>query len=95
MPENVKPLDISSTPELLQIAAEVRRTNTPRLLKRGSEPLAKLVPIKPRKPRTRTTADHEAFLASAGGWKGIVDADRFLADNDESRRLSSRPPVEL
>ena len=35
-------------------------------------------------------ADYEAFLASAGGWKD-VDVDQFLKDNEESRRMSTRP----
>ena len=47
-----------------------------------------------RRRRTKTKADYEAFLASAGGWKD-VDVDSFLNDNDESRRISTRPPVEL
>lgn len=44
--------------------------------------------------RKKTAADREAFLSSLGGWKG-VDVDQFLKDNEESRQLNTRPPVEL
>ncbi len=53
------------------------------------------IPFKPSIRRTKTAADHEAFLSSAGGWTDLVDTAQFLADNTESRRLSTRPPVEL
>jgi hypothetical protein len=46
-------------------------------------------------PRHEKTAeDYEAFLATAGGWAD-VDVDTFLKHNDESRRLNTRPSVEL
>lgn len=52
-----------------------------------------LVRAKPRR-RAKTKDDDEAFLSSLGGWKD-VDVDSFLKDNYESRRISTRPPVEL
>lgn len=48
-----------------------------------------------RRRRPKTEADYEAFLASAGGWKDLVDTEKLKADIYESRRISSRPPVEL
>jgi PHD/YefM family antitoxin component YafN of YafNO toxin-antitoxin module len=45
--------------------------------------------------RPRTPADREAFLATAGAWDGLVDTEQLKADVAASRRLSSRPPVEL
>jgi NADPH-dependent glutamate synthase beta subunit-like oxidoreductase len=42
----------------------------------------------------KTPADYEAFLSAAGSWAD-VDVDAFLADVYESRRRSTRPPVEL
>jgi hypothetical protein len=94
------PVDISNSPDVLHLAEEVRRTKTPHLLRRDSEDIALLVPVSSastrhtRKVRAHTKEDDEAFLRSAGGWKGNVDVDRFLADIEESRRLT-RPPVEL
>jgi hypothetical protein len=57
---------------------------------------AVLKPVSPRKlhGRKKNAADREAFLSSLGGWKG-VDVDQFLKDNEESRQLNTRPPVEL
>ncbi|MBN9388761.1 MAG: hypothetical protein J0I20_11965 [Chloroflexi bacterium] len=60
----------------------------------GEQVLLKPAPASKRKHRTRTEADHQAFLASAGGWKD-VDTDKLLDDIYESRRTSSRPPVDL
>jgi hypothetical protein len=87
-------IDVNLIPGLGDLAKAVRRDQKSRILQRGGQALAKVVPIMPSNPRTRTSADHEAFLSSAGGWKGIVDTAKFLAGNSESRRLSSRPPVE-
>jgi hypothetical protein len=50
---------------------------------------------RPKAKRTRTKADYEAFRAAAGGWKGLIDTDKLIADIYESRRLSTKPPVEL
>ena len=44
-----------------------------------------------RKPNA---ADYAATRSTAGGWKDLVP-DSFLDDLAESRRMPSRPPVEL
>jgi hypothetical protein len=98
MPEAYKPIDISNDPELLKLAEEVHTTHEPRILRRDDEDLAVLMPVTPKRTRRRqekTKADYEAFHASAGGWKDLVDTDKLIADIYESRRHSSRPPVEL
>ena len=96
MPEAYKPIDISNDPELLKLAEEVHSSHTPRILRRNDEDLALLVPVKPkRKRKGKTEKDLEAFRASAGGWKDLVDTDKLIADIYESRRHSFRPPVEL
>lgn len=91
-------MDISNVPELLRLVEEVRRNAEPRVLRRDSEDLAILTPVKPaprRKPRRgKTKADYEAFLSAAGSWKD-VDTDKLIAEIYKSRRRSSRPPVEL
>ncbi len=96
---HLKSIDISNGPELLRIVDEMRKSEEPRVLRRDSEDLAILTPVKSvpkRAPkRAKSKADYEAFLSSAGSWKGIVDTDKLVADIYESRRRSSRPPVEL
>jgi hypothetical protein len=42
-----------------------------------------------------TAADNDAFLASLGNWKGIVDTEKLKKDIQESRRISGRPPIRL
>jgi hypothetical protein len=58
--------------------------------------LVELKPVTPISSQNLDKAkeDEEAFLSSAGAWAD-VDIDTFLKDNAESRRLSTRPPVEL
>ena len=57
---------------------------------------AVIKPLRRRKRKGRDTkADDNAFLTSAGSWTNIVDVEAFKQMNAESRRLSSRPPVDL
>ena len=66
---------------------------------RSDEDVAMLLPvgagagIEPRRPTTES--DRAGLLASSGGWQGIVDGDEFIEADYESRRRSSRPPVNL
>ena len=95
MPEAYKPIDISNDPELLKLAEEVHSSHTPRILRRNDEELTLLVPVKPkRKRKGKAEKGLEAFRSAAGSWKD-VDTDKLIADIYESRRHSSRPPVEL
>jgi hypothetical protein len=48
------PLDISRMPELAHLADEVRRTQTPRVLRQGEDDVAVLMPV-PAAPRRRKT----------------------------------------
>ena len=47
MAKETKHIDVSSIPELLKLAQEVRRTNEPAVLQQEREDLAMLTPIKP------------------------------------------------
>ncbi len=47
------------------------------------------------KRRRKSAADYEAFLASAGAWKDLVDTEKLKKDIYESRKISSRPPIVL
>ena len=99
MAKDVRSIDISSVPDLVRIAEEVRTSGKPRILRRNGEDMAMVIPIahsrKRGTGRTRTQADYDAFLSSAGGWKGLVDGDKLLSDIYESRELSTKPPIEL
>jgi hypothetical protein len=70
-----KRIDISSIPELLSIAQEVRSTNEPRILQQESEDLAILSPVLPKK-RSQTkaqpvTSDDALFRLIGIGKSGI------------------------
>jgi len=97
MAEQPKAIDISDVPDILRLAEEVRRAGEPRVLRRDGEDLAMVVPL-PRAKKSRfkkpTEADLEAFRSAAGGWSDI-DTDKLIENIYESRRISTRPPVEL
>ncbi len=99
MARTLSSIDISNVPELVRIAEEVATSGAPRLLKRAGEELAIVMPLGAKGSRrakpARSDADREAFLSSAGGWKDLVDTEKLKHDVAESRRISSRPPVEL
>ena len=81
-------IDISSIPELLRIAQEVRRTNESAVLQQESEELAMLTPIKPvAKRRARgkpTSADDPLWKLVGIGHSGKGDISenthKYLAE---------------
>ena len=83
-----KRIDISSIPELLSIAQEVRRTNESRILKQESEDLAMLIPITPaakRRVRGKPTSADDPLWKLIGighSGKGDISANKhqYLAD---------------
>jgi hypothetical protein len=56
MARELKSIDITAIPELVQLADEVRKTKKPRLLRRGDEDVAMLVPAEPKESRRRVRA---------------------------------------
>ena len=93
----IEALDIDTMPELSRLADEVAATGRPRSLRRGGKEVAVLQPVRSAQRRSGASSekDADAFLSSAGAWKGNVDVDQFLKDIYESRDRPSRPPVEL
>ncbi len=68
-------------------AIVVEKTDGERVVLRPARP--------PKRRRRRTEADRRAFLASAGGWKGLIDGEALKKAIRESRDLPPRPPVDL
>ena len=94
-----EPFDISAMPELVTLTDEVSHTQRPRRLVRNGKTVALLVPTPAnvrRQPRhvAKTTANPDAFRATAGGWAD-VDVDAFLEANRASRAVSTRPVPDL
>jgi len=96
MSKELLSIDITKTPELLRLAEEVHSTGMPRVLRRDDEDLAVIVPIRPQRriKRPPTQADLDAFRASAGSWRDLIDVEEFKERIAESRG-SSRSPVDL
>lgn len=92
-----KMLNIDNKPELRALVSEVKVTGKSVTLVAEGVVVAVIQPIgrEPGEPGDLTEEEHAAFRATSGGWEGIVDVDQFLADNAESRRISSRPSVDL
>ena|SRR5436190_536004 len=99
MGKEIIPLDITDAPELERLAEEVHRTRSARVLRRNDVDLAIVLPVAPsskqRRGAVKTQADYDAALASAGGWRGLVDTEQLKADIQASRDLSTKPPVSL
>jgi hypothetical protein len=94
MTREAVPLDLRQLPDLARLAREVRRTNTPMVLRENGEDLAVLSPARPkrRKGKVVTQADIDAALAAS--WVGLVDAERLKRELDAARG-DDRPPVRL
>jgi len=75
MAKELKRIDISSVPELLNLVQEVRSTNEPRILQEESEDVAIISPVRPKK-RAKTkakpvTLDDALFRLIGIGKSGI------------------------
>ena len=87
------PIDITTIPDLARIVEEVETTKKPRELRRDNKTVAVIAPAIHKREKTR--ADYAAFKSAAGGWKGLVDTEKLKRDIYESRKISTRPPIEL
>ena len=98
MSSSLTPIDISNFPELVRIAEEVNNTKKSRVLTVSRRTLAVLMPAetagKSKEKRGKTKADYEAFRKAAGSWEDM-DVEKFKADISTSRKLSTRPLVNL
>jgi hypothetical protein len=96
MSTETRQIDITNEPALRRLVNEVRKDKQPRRLLVDGEHVAELRPVGaiaklPRKlvkPRSAPTQeDREAFLASFGAWKGLVDVPRLKRNLKASRAL--------
>ena len=54
MSKHVTPIDISNMPELVRIVEDMKKAHKPRILKKGSAPVAMLVPMENATQRHQT-----------------------------------------
>jgi hypothetical protein len=94
----LQPLDITNSPDLLRLAEEVQASKRPRVLQRGHEAIAVLMPVAraARRGIRDTRSTMAALQASAGSWKGVVDTRELKSEIVAARgsdRLSHPPTI--
>ena len=95
MAKEIKRVNIKEASELRLLVEEVRKDNRVIVLTSEGEELARITPPRARTSRRKITPKAmEAFLSAAGSWKD-VDVDKFLANNQESKKLSTSGCIEL
>lgn len=98
MAREAEPLDLDAEamPELARLAREVARTGRARVLRENGVDIAVIAPATPEDRSDRiawkkpTPEQIEAALASAGGWKGLVDPEEFKRQRRELQ-VDDRP----
>jgi hypothetical protein len=55
MSRHITPIDISNIPDLVRIVEDMKDAKEPRILKKGSSPVAMLMPMKTPAERHNTT----------------------------------------
>lgn len=82
MAKELKRIDISNVPELLRIVEEVRKTEEPQVLRRDSEDLAILTPMK--RPRRRAVRG-KPFTKDDSLWNLVGIGHSGLGDVSENK----------
>ena len=96
MASEQKAIDITDNPAVIRLVDEVQAGEEPRVLRRGDDEVAIIVPLRTiPATESRTTAEQDAiFFSSFGAWRGLVDAETLTRDIYAARG-SNRPAVEL
>ncbi len=100
MAHDYAPIDINTNPSLIEIVEEIRRTNRPRILRRGDKDVAVISPVKKSaKGSTRFSSDELALpttytLETAFGAVATrhypEDFDRMIREVKEERAERGR-----
>ena len=72
MSNELQPVDIAASPEILRLAEEVERSGVGRLLKRGDREIAVLTPVAPRDTRTNRARRHTTASAERDSILNII-----------------------
>jgi hypothetical protein len=90
------PIEVTSNTDLLRLIEEVSRTNRPKTLSRGNEPIVVVSPVRKRRAgKSPSAEDIAATKASAGAWRGLVDVERFKEENRRQKLVATRPAPDL
>lgn len=88
MAKELKPFDATHEPGILRLAEEVHSTREPRVLRRDSEDLAIVMPVKPRVKRTPGQRKSGIITKDDSLWDIVSIADRPedpIADVSENK----------
>jgi len=82
-----QPIDISNAPDLIRLTEEVRAGGRPRVLQRDHKDVAIVmpVPVRHRRAQQEKIPPLDGLRASAGSWRGLVDADQLKRDIEAER----------
>ena len=75
MVRELKPIDITNSPELLRLAEEIRRTQEPRVLVKDAEELVEVRPVRARRKRStkgQPLTEHDPLFRLIGIGKSDV-----------------------
>jgi hypothetical protein len=90
------PIEILSIEDLRTAVRRVEATEEPVVVSLDGDQvmLGPVTAWRDRRTREQRAEDDAAFLAAAGGWKGLIDPEEFKKQIREGRS-SDRPAVDL
>lgn len=107
MASQARTIEISDIGDLGALVEEVRRSRSPRILRRDGEDVAVLTPLtrtakpsdgqvgRPRAPTKREVADSRAAIQSAAGSWQDIDVEKLKDELRRQRAMATRPSVDL
>jgi hypothetical protein len=98
MEKTLRVVNLEENETLTTLAEEVASTRHRVLLRKHGQDIAVISPVTDPDDADSAQQDEdayrEAFIRSAGGWKGLVD-EELLDEIYRSRSISTRDPVDL
>ena len=91
-------VEIKDVDDLFRVVKEVRGRDEPLVIQHDGTEIVVPASHRPKRrrltPEERAKADEEAFLSSAGSWRGHIDPDEFMKQV-RAGRSSNRPVYEI
>jgi hypothetical protein len=92
-------IDIDESPDLIRLVDDLDASHAETVLRRNGKEIAYVAPLPaPNRHRHRRTDPDklkEALRATAGGWSGLVDADKLIEEIYAARDLPERQLPDL
>ena len=92
-------IDIDESPDLIRLVDDLDASHAGTVLRRNGKEIAIVEPIEQpsRRRHRRTDPDklRDVLRATAGGWRGLVDADKLIEEIYAARDLPERQLPDL